>query len=214
MTLDALWVGRYGGYERLSILDGLYSLGLLYHVERFAFGGGLGFGIPARAIPAFEAKLSVAFPIIPRWSGLLGYAFWEYRNGKRIHIYNAGLTYEATDWLRIDLLWWTSYVLVPRLASYYPQVTDLVHVASLRLTYIDSPHLSLGVSYTYGPQLDQTQDPERLLSLRSHIFGAFADWLIQHDFGVRGSVDVEWRRPENTPALFIFSTEVAAYHRW
>jgi hypothetical protein len=90
----------------------------------------------------------------------------------------------------------------------------VVHVASLRVTYIHSQHLSIGLSYTYGPQLDQTTDPERLLSLNSQIFGAFADWLITHHFGLQPAVDVEWRRPENGVALYIFSLQLAAYLRW
>lgn len=214
LTLDGTWVARAGGLDPNAIIDGIYSVGLLYHIDRVTLGLGLGFGLPARAIPALTAKGSAEFPLIPRWSGLLGYAFWEYENGKRIHIFNAGIAYELSDAWRFDLLWWFTHVLAPRPASFYPQVSDRVHVVSLRVSWRHSPHFMIGGHYTWGPQLDQTEDPEKLLSLNSHLFGFFADWLITHEWGLQPSVDFEWRRQEDTLAMWIVSVQLAAYHRW
>jgi tetratricopeptide (TPR) repeat protein len=204
---------REGGVEREPVVDGQYTANAVYHANGgTSVGLGLGFGAPARSIPTFATKAWFVMQLASRWSTYFAYAFWVYRNDKTIHIFAPALSYVLTDMLRLELRWWTSYQVLPRpMAS---ATTGWIHAVSVAGIWQILPRVSAGVSYTYGPQLDQTPTNSEFFTLTSHVFGVFADWLVQREWGISPGLSFERRESENGAVALAYSGELALYIRW
>jgi hypothetical protein len=158
--------------------------------------------------------LWILSPILPRLSGEFAYSLWQYRIPKTLHIFNPALTYES-EHIRIDLRWWSTYVVLPPPEEdFATATTGWVHAVSLRISWNPLRETMLGASYTYGPELDRNPFSYQLLGSSSHTIAVFADQLVQPGFGLAPSLSLERRRPQDALAISIFSAELAAYLRW
>lgn len=213
LSADVRLLDRQGGVEREPVIDGQYSANAAYHANGgTSVGLGLGFGGPARSIPTFAAKGWFVMQVASRWSTYFAYSFWVYSNDKTIHVFAPALSYALTDLLRLELRWWTSYQALPRPMA--AATTGWVHAASVGASWQILPRLSFGGNYTYGPQLDQTPTNYEFFTLTSHVFGVFADWLVQHEWGVSPGLGFERRESENGAVALAVSGELALYLRW
>jgi tetratricopeptide (TPR) repeat protein len=213
LGVDAQFIGRFGGTERTAIVDGLYTASAIYHTHgASSVGLSLGFGAPAHAIPTFAAKGWLLLQIASRWSGFFSYAFWQYHDDKTAHIFAPAVGYALSDAIQLELRWWTSIlVLQPPMKS---AVIDFVNAISGRVAWRVSAPWVLGMSYTYGPQLDQAPREYTFLHIKSHVVAVFADWLVARSWGLSPLLSFEWRRSANGAPAQIYSAEVAAYVRW
>lgn len=213
LSADVRLLDRQGGVERKPVVDGQYSANAVYHANGGrSVGLGLGLGAPARSIPSFATKVWFVMQVASRWSTYFAYAFWVFRNDKTLHIFAPAVSCVLTDMLRLELRWWTSYQVLPRPMA--AATTGWIHAVSMAAIWQILPRLSAGVSYTYGPQLDQTPSNYELFTLISHVFGVFADWLVQREWGVSPGLGFERRESENGAVALAFSGELALYIRW
>jgi tetratricopeptide (TPR) repeat protein len=214
LGVDAQLISRIGGTEHVSIVDGLYTASGIYHAHGGSSAGlSLGLGAPAQAIPAFTAKGWLLLQIASRWSGFFAYSFWQYHNDKTAHIFAPAIGYALSDNVQLELRWWISYLLLQR--PMMSPATAVVNAVSGRVAWRVMTPWVLGVSYTYGPQLDQAPARYEFLHIKSHVFALFADWLVARSWGLSPMLSFEWRRSSNTaPVALIYSAEVAAYVRW
>jgi tetratricopeptide (TPR) repeat protein len=214
LGVDAQVITRTGSVDRQAIVDGLYTATGIYHANGgSSVGVSLGFGAPARAIPAFTAKGWFLLQIASRWSGFFAYSFWQYHNDKTAHIFAPAVGYALTDDIQLELRWWTSFLVLQRpMAS---AATAVVNAVSGRVTWRVLTPWFLGMSYTYGPQLDQAPTQYTFLHIQSHVFNVYADWLVSRRWGVSPLLGFEWRRAQGgAPVALIYSGEVASYVRW
>jgi tetratricopeptide (TPR) repeat protein len=214
LGVDAQVISRIGGAEAQPIVDGLYTATGIYHAKAgTAAGLSLGFGAPARAIPAFTARGFLLLQIASRWSGYFAYSFWQYHDHKSAHIFAPAISYALTDTFQVELRWWTSFLVLERpMAS---ANTALVHAVGARAMWRILTPWTLGLSYTYGPQLDTSPARYEFLRLTSHVFGLFGDWLVQRDWGISPMIGFERRSSTNgSPVALIYSAELATYIRW
>jgi hypothetical protein len=214
LGVDAQVISRIGGADAQSVIDGLYTASGIYHLKSGSAAGlSLGFGAPARAIPAFTARGWFLVQIASRWSGYLAYAFWQYHNHKSAHIFAPALGYALSDNVQLELRWWTSYLILER--PMLSATTAFVHAVGARAMWRILTPWTLGISYTYGPQLDQAPARYEFLRLTSHVFSVFADWLVQREWGISPMIGLERRSSSNgSPVALIYSAEVASYIRW
>jgi tetratricopeptide (TPR) repeat protein len=214
LAVDAQVITRTGTVTSQAIVDGLYTATGIYHANGGSSAGvSLGFGAPARAIPAFTAKGWFLLQIASRWSGFFAYSFWQYHNAKTAHIFAPALGYALTDDIQLEVRWWTSYLVLQRpMAS---AATALVNGISGRFTWRVLAPWYIGMSYTYGPQLDQAPTQYTFLHIKSHVFNAYADWLVSRYWGISPLLGFEWRHAQNgAPVALIYTAEVASYIRW
>jgi hypothetical protein len=202
--------------ERSPVTDARYWAQAAYHMGIGALAGAaFGVGAPAEAIPRYEAKFFALAPISARLSGFFSYAFWQYQNNKTVHIFAPALGFAITDDLAIDLRWWTSFVVLrPPPSSNSPLTGQAVHAAGVHVAYRATTKLALGGDYTYGTILDQIPAVYQLIGLHSHLFTAFADWLITPSLGVRPVLVLERRKPDGREPLLIPTVELGVYSRW
>jgi tetratricopeptide (TPR) repeat protein len=220
LAADAQAIERTGGYLSKPLIDGRYALSAIYRATGdLAAGLSLGFGAPAKVVPQYEAKVSVWATVWVRWTGSFAYSFWHYRDDKSAHIFAPTLAYALNDDLQLEARAWISYLVLPRLLD--PALTKLAVAAGVRGIWHVWHPLRLMLSYTYGPQFDtyrpeleQPDDHYGFLSLKSHIVGLSADWLIQRAWGLVPGVGFERRQAPNGTVVHIFLAELSSYFRW
>jgi tetratricopeptide (TPR) repeat protein len=213
-TIDAQGIDRIGGIETKPIIDGRYAAGAVYRASgALSAGLSLGFGAPSHVVPKYEARASIWTSFATRWSASISYAIWEYRDHiLTAHILAPAIGYALTDDIQLEARAWFSYLVLR--PPYEPAVTKPGVAAGVRGIWHALTPLRLMLSYTYGPQFDQTPGSYAFLSLESHIFGLSADWLIQRGWGLLPAVGFERRlAPSGTVAL-IYSAELSSYLRW
>jgi tetratricopeptide (TPR) repeat protein len=213
LNAEAQVLARIGGSDNESVVDGLYSLSGQYHFDNgMSAGLGAGFGAPAAAIPRFTARAFGLVPIASQWSIYFAYSFWAYRNDKVAHIFAPAVGYALTDDIRLELRVWSSLLILPRPGA--AAISSWVHSIGPRVVVRVWPKLTLGLGYTYGPQLDQVPATYAFLRLTSHIVHVLADWLITRELGIQPLIAFERRESENHAVAFVFSAELAAYLRY
>jgi tetratricopeptide (TPR) repeat protein len=213
LNAEAQVLARLGGSDAESVVDGLYSLSAQYHADNgMSAGLGAGFGAPAAAIPRFTARAFGLVPIGSRLSAYLAYGFWSYDNAKMAHIFAPALGYALSDEVRLELRWWSSLLILPRPGA--AAVSSWVHSIGPRVIVRAWPRLTLGLGYTYGPQLDQVPATYAFLRLTSHIVHGLADWLVTRELGIQPLIAFERRESETHAVAFVFSAELAVYLRY
>lgn len=210
LSLDALVVERSGGALPKAIVDAQYALGVGYHFgPRATLGGVFGFGAPAKALPQWLGKLWLS----SQWSALIGthvsYAIWEYSNNKTVHIVAPVVTFTPSELLSFDLRYYGTWLVLHQ-AGDDPQrfVSTVAGRAVAQLTAA----FRLGLSYTYGAQLDQAALSD-IISFRSHVLSVFGEYRPSGRWGLQPLFSVE-RRAIRDRALWIGSVELGAYVRW
>jgi YaiO family outer membrane protein len=210
---DAQGVDRVGGIEFKPIVDGRYAVSTVYRASAALSAGlSLGFGAPANVVPKYEARASIWTSFATRWSASLSYAIWEYRNDKSAHIFAPALGYALTDDIQLEARAWFSYLVLKQ--PYEPAVTQWAPAAGVRGIWHALTPLRLMLSYTYGPQFDQTPGSYAFLSLKSHVIGLSADWLIHRSWGLLPALGFEHRLAPNGTVALIYSAELSSYLRW
>jgi YaiO family outer membrane protein len=224
LGIDALVRGRRSFDQTPIAMDGLYAASAAYHADGGESGGlSLGFGAPAVSVPAFQTKVWFSTPIGARWSGALGYSFWLYRDDKTVHIIAPSIGYAVSDWVLVELRAWGSYLVLQPPGQEPPTVnaqgtpstaTGFAVAVGGRSTWRVFAPLTIGASYTYGPQLDQAPLKYQLFLTTSHIVSVFADWLVRRNWGVQPILGFEHRHADNGAVVLIYSAEAASYFRW
>jgi hypothetical protein len=85
-----------------------------------------------------------------------------------------------------------------------------IGVRALRLL---TENLRLGVSYTFGPQLDRGALTFDFARTTSHVFALYADYRPLRSWGLQPYVGFE-HRSTKAGGVLVYSVEVAAYMRW
>lgn len=204
---------RYGSAPSAP-LDARYPVGAAWHPGmEIAVGWEIAPGAPANAVPNVALKTWAIAPIAWRLSGFFAYAFWHYRDDAVVHIANPALGFALPWELRLDLRAWVSSAAVPGQAA---QAGDqkVAGAAGFHLAWASTPKLGLGAWYTYGAELDRNPALFQLLSLRTHVLGAYGDFLLARDYGLRPSLGIARREAPNGIAIWIPTAEVGAYLRW
>lgn len=206
-------------YATLDSAPGLTYNGL------FQLGAAYGFGHGFSA--TLEAGVGAPAPVVPRWTvraagtaGLgrravigLSDAIWGYDNGQFVNLLYANIEVALSEAVRAEVRYWLGFVTLPSVGGTAP--SQAVHSAGLRGFWRLSPTLELGAEFTYGAQLDRSAAAYQLVTLRSEIFGVFADWLVLPNLGLRPYYRFELRdRPSAGDSIPIHSVELAAYYRW
>jgi hypothetical protein len=73
--------------------------------------------------------------------------------------------------------------------------------------------VTVAVSYTYGPQLDQAADSP-IINLDSHVMAIAGDWRLHRSLGVAAGFGFEHRTSAAGMVTPIASGEIASYLRW
>lgn len=199
-----------GGGLASPIVDGERTVRVGYHpAPGYAMTVEAGFGNPGVVLPRGEASAEFAFPIYGRVAGVLDYAFWDFTGGVAVNIVNPTIAYEASDDLELAAHAWIVHVGVGPTGSGGWADTWGAHAG-----WKATPRLRLVLYYTYGVQLDRDPTVTELLTLRSHVVTVSADWLVTHDWGVRGLLGIERRDEEGVPPIVIPSLGASFYVRW
>jgi tetratricopeptide (TPR) repeat protein len=214
LGVDAQLISRIGGSEAKPVVDGLYTASGAYHAKAgTAAGLSVGFGAPAHAIPAFTVRGWLSVQVASRWSGYLAYSFWQYHNYKSAHIIAPTIGYALNDNVQLELRWWSSFLVLD--PPTHSAMTSPAHAGGGRVMWRILTPWILGISYTYGRQLDQSPANYEFLRFNSHVLGAFADWTVARDWGVSPSLGFERRKASSSGAVvLIYSAEMASYIRW
>jgi tetratricopeptide (TPR) repeat protein len=210
LSLDALLVERSGGALPKAIVDAQYALGVGYHFSPLAtLGGVFAFGAPAKALPTWIAKLWLS----SQWSALVGthisYAMWDYKGEKTVHIVAPVITFTPNEQLSIDLRYYGTLLVLHQPDADPPRYVNTV--AGRAVTQLTAAW-RLGLSYTYGAQLDQAALSD-IISFRSHVLSLFSEYRPRGRWGLQPLLSVE-RRAIRERVVWIGSLELGAYVRW
>lgn len=217
LTAATALVQRYGGQTGEPVTESLNQFGMAYPLGvGWLLGLELGWVPDATALPRVSARLTGTAPVTGWLSAVGAYSYWNYSDGKEVHIVQPSLTVSLQENVALDLNWWIAHVRASLGTD--PQterVSDTVHSVGTRLRWRSLPKLDLGLEYVYGVQLDQSPALFQFLQLRSHIGSVFANWLISRSYGVRPLYRFERRANENqTNVVPIHTLESSFYFRW
>lgn len=211
LTAEASGQDRTGGALTRPIIDGLYTLGLSYHVAPIlTFGGAFGFGEPAQSLPRWTGRVWAASQFAPQWSASLAYSLWRYGDDRTVHIIAPSLSFTPNDDWIFDLRWWLTCLVLGGDGGSASKWVNAIGVRALRVL---TENLRLGASYTYGPQLDRGALTFDITSTNSHVFAVYADYRPQRSWGLQPYLGFE-HRSTTVGAVLVYSAELAAYMRW
>ena len=210
LNLDVLLVERSGGALPKSIFDAQYTAGASYHFGPLATVGVVGgFGAPARALPRWLGRVWLYSQWTSAWSGTLSYALWDYTAHKTAHILTPILTFTPSDLLSFEARYYGTWLVLHQPG---PDRQKFVSTIALRGAAQLLADLRLGLSYTYGAQLDQVGVSD-IISMHSHVLAVFADYRLNHAWGIQPFLSGE-RRVQSERSLWIVSFELGSYVRW
>ncbi len=199
--------------------DARYPIDVAYHP---ALGVTLGAevipGAPANAIPDFAGKVWAMFPVFGPFDGAFAYNIWHFDIGgadEIVHIFNPSVGMALPKEVRLDARAWVTY------ATFQGQ-TRVEPAVGAQVTWTPTSRVSAGLTYTYGAEADAQLLPagatvNEFLQFRSHVVGAFGDWLIDRKVGVRPVLGLERREDPaqpGSPVVWIASAEGGVYARW
>ena len=206
LSLDALFVERRGGTLPKAIFDAQYTAGASYHFGPLATLGTVGgLGAPHNAMPRWLGKLWLYSQWTTRWSTTLSYSLWNYTGDKTVHIFTPTLTWNPTEKYSLEARYYGTW-LVLRDSKRFSSTISLRGVVQLLAD------LRVGLSYTYGLQLDQASLSD-IIDMRSHLAAVFAEYRVNRTWGLQPFLSLE-RRAIHDRAIWIASVELGAYVRW
>jgi hypothetical protein len=214
----------WGGAQLLSYFtpglrptnDVRYWVDVAYHPALgVVLGAELALGAPANAIPDFAGKVWVTAPIVGPLDATLAYNLWHFEAGDEIvHIVNPSVGVALPKEIRLEVRAWIS-------ATTIGGQTKGAGAGGAQVTWTPTARLSAGLAYTYGTEADAvTQgvvlptDASLFLDYKSHVAGAFVDWLMDRKVGVRPFVGFERREDPSNNVVWIASAEIGVYARW
>lgn len=213
-TLDSQILDRTSALMPTATVDWRRTAGVQYSPGVGTnMGLELGYGGPARFVPLYTGRVFGTVPVTDWFTGTLSYAAWMYPNSKWVHIWAGSVGFAPLPEFRFEARSWLAYVTISPDAR--RGTDDLALSYGPLVAWRARNNLEFGASYTYGVQLDQNPAIVQLLTLRSHIVAAYADWLIERTHGVRPSLGIERRDNESTGvSMWISTVEASFYVRW
>jgi tetratricopeptide (TPR) repeat protein len=198
-----------------TIVDAHYPVSLAYHPSQgVTFGAEVEPGAPARAIANLALKVWAQAPLTHLVDAQLAYQFWHFSLGPEIvHIFNPALGIALPYEVRLELRAWLS---VADLSGHdaFPAQVSVAGAGGFLVSWHAANRLDLGVTYTYGNELDQNPTVVQLLSSHGHAVAAYGDWLLGRHGGIRVTLGLDRRELSGGPVLWIPSAEVGGYVRW
>jgi hypothetical protein len=229
-------VGRFelwGGAQLLTYFtpdtstknDVRYLVDVAYHPALgVVLGAEVALGLPAHAIPDFAGKVWATVPLVGPLDATLAYTLWHFAAGaglvptstgeELVHIINPSLGVALPREIRLEGRAWIS-------AATTGGQTRWAGAAGAQITWTPTARFSTGVSYTYGTEADAvtqgvllSANPVSFLEYKSHVAGAYVDWLLDRKVGLRPFVGFERREDPAGNVIWIASVEVGVYARW
>lgn len=210
LTLDALLVERSGGFLPGSLLDLQYSASVSYHFDALAtIGIAGGIGAPSRVLPRWIGRAWWFSEWTSHWSTTLSYSIWDYKADKTVHILTPAVTFTPSDQLLLELRYYGTLLVlhVPgEDKRRFVSTISLRGVAQLRADF------RLGLSYTYGAQLDQAALSD-IISFHSHVAAIFGEYRASNTWGLQPFASLE-HRELTYGGIWVASLELGLYVRW
>jgi hypothetical protein len=214
----------WGGAQLLSYFtpgtspmnDVRYPVDVAYHPAiGMVLGAEVALGAPAHAIPDFAGKVWATVPLVGPLDATLAYNLWHFGAGDEVvQIINPAVGVALPKEVRVEGRAWLS-------VASSGGATQGEWAAGAQATWTPTSRVSAGVSYTYGTEADAvTQglllptNVAQFLEYKSHVAGAYVDWLFDRKVGIRPFIGVERREDPSSNAVWIASVEIGMYARW
>lgn len=192
------------GASAPTILDAHYPFGAAYHPSQgVTVGAEIEPGAPAKAIADLALKGWAQTPVIQRVDAFLSYQYWHFSLGSEVvQILNPALGFALPGDLRLEARAWISKIM-----------SSFSGAGGFGLSWQPTPRLGVGISGTYGVELDQTTLLQ-LLGYTAYTGTGYADWLLRRYLGVRPTLGLTGRKAPDGTVIGILSVEVSTYVRW
>jgi tetratricopeptide (TPR) repeat protein len=199
-----------------TIVDAHYPVGIAYHPSTgVTLGAEVEPALPKpQAIAALALKVWAQAPVTHKIDAQLSYQLWDFLQGpEMVHIFNPALGMALPHELRVEARAWISVAHLSGNGT-LPSQVSVAGAGGGLVSWHAQSRLDLGLTFTYGAELDSNPTLVQLLQYQSAVVSAYADRLINRHGGLRLTLGIDRRKAPNDVVIWIPAAELSAYLRW